>query len=167
MKRRTLLRVLVVCGVLAAVTAAAAWTATGDDPIAVSRFSLTSDGTEIAIFSDLGGISSGIDPSALELAGGTIKLPGKRVPPSVTLTRGMTNGAELWSWQDAALSGAAGGRKDADLVMYASDGTPVARYHLQNAWPSKLQIGALKAGASEVLLETVTLVCEHIQRVPV
>jgi hypothetical protein len=33
------------------------------------------------------------------------------------------------------------------------------------AWPSKLEIGALKAGSSEVLWETVTLVCEMIQRV--
>ena len=45
------------------------------------------------------------------------------------------------------------------------DGTPVARYHLEMAWPSKLEVGGLKAGASEVLMETVTLVCEHIQRV--
>jgi hypothetical protein len=25
-------------------------------------------------------------------------------------------------------------------VMYATDGTPVARYHLETAWPSKLEI---------------------------
>jgi phage tail-like protein len=167
MKRRTLLRALVVCGVLAAVTAGATWAAIGDDQTAVARFSLTSEGNEIASFSDLGGIVSGIDPSALELAGGTIKLPGKRVPPTVTLTRGMTSSAELWSWHDAALSGAPGGRKDVDLVMYSTDGTPVARYHLVHAWPSKLQIGALKAGASEVLMETVTIVCEHIQRISI
>ena len=49
--------------------------------------------------------------------------------------------------------------------MYNFDGAPVARYHLENAWPSKLEIGSLKAGASEVLMETVTLVCEQIQRV--
>ena len=41
----------------------------------------------------------------------------------------------------------------------------MARYHLEMAWPSKLEVGGLKAGASEVLMETVTLVCEHIQRV--
>ena len=165
MKGSTLFRVLVVCGVLAALTAAAAWAATGDDQTTVARFSLTIDGIEVASFGDLGGIVSGIDPSGLELAAGTIKLPAKRVPPSVTLTRGMTNGTELWSWHDAALSGSAGGRRDVVLVMYSTEGTPVARFNLENSWPSKLQIGALKAGASEVLLETVTLVCEHIQRV--
>jgi phage tail-like protein len=51
--------------------------------------------------------------------------------------------------------------------MYQADGKPVARYHLEMAWPSKIEIGALKAGASEVLMETVTIVAEHIQRVAV
>ena len=56
-------------------------------------------------------------------------------------------------------------RKSCSLIMYNYDGAPVARYHLENAWPSKLEVSALKAGASEVLMETVTIVCEHIQRV--
>jgi phage tail-like protein len=49
--------------------------------------------------------------------------------------------------------------------MYNSEGKPVARYHLEHAWVSKLEIGALKAGSSEVLMETATIVCERIQRV--
>jgi phage tail-like protein len=51
--------------------------------------------------------------------------------------------------------------------MYDVTGDPVVRYHLTNAWPSKLEIGALKAGASSALTETVTLVAEFIQRVSV
>jgi hypothetical protein len=47
------------------------------------------------------------------------------------------------------------------------DGSPVARYHLENAWPSKLELSGLKAGASEVLLERATVVCEHLQRASV
>ena len=33
-------------------------------------------------------------------------------------------------------------------------------------WPSKLEIGALSAGASAITLETVTIVAEQIERVP-
>jgi hypothetical protein len=33
----------------------------------------------------------------------------------------------------------------------AADGTAVDRYHLESAWPAKIEIGGLKAGASEVL----------------
>ena len=82
------------------------------------------------------------------------------------LKRGKNNSMELWGWHEAVLSGnMAAARKSCSLVMYNVEGKPVARYHLEHAWPSKIEIGALKAGASEVLMETVTMVCEHIQRV--
>ena len=51
--------------------------------------------------------------------------------------------------------------------MYNAVGEPIARYQLTNAWPAKLEIGALKADAGSVLLETVTLVCERLRRVSV
>ncbi len=82
------------------------------------------------------------------------------------LKRGKNSSMELWGWHESVLSGnMAAARKSCSLVMYNVDGKPVARYHLEHAWPSKIEIGALKAGASEVLMETVTMVCEHIQRV--
>ena len=59
----------------------------------------------------------------------------------------------------------AAARKSCSLVMYNVDGKPVARYHMEHAWPAKIEIGGLKAGASEVLMETVVIVCEHLQRV--
>ena len=76
----------------------------------------------------------------------------------------MNASLELQAWHDAALTGSSTARKNASLVMYAVDGRPVVRYHLLGAWPSKLEIGALKAGASEVLMETVTIVCDNLQR---
>jgi phage tail-like protein len=164
------LRVLVVCGALAVGVITATWAAMAatNDPLpAPARFALTVDGNEIASFSELGGVISGIDPSQLELNAGSLKLPGKQTPPTVTLKRGMTRDTVLWTWHEAALGGDAGARKNAYLVMYATDGSPVARFYLENAWPSKVEIGGLKAGASEVLLETVTLVCERLERVPV
>ncbi len=44
-------------------------------------------------------------------------------------------------------------------------GKPVARYLFENAWPAKIELGAVKAGAGEVLMETVTLTAESLQRV--
>jgi hypothetical protein len=41
----------------------------------------------------------------------------------------------------------------------------VARYSLENAWPAKLGIGSLTVGSSSVVMETVTLVCDRLQRV--
>jgi len=141
-----------------------------NDAITASRFSLTIDGVEIAQFSELTGITTEVEPvDFLESSEKEVifkKLPGKRKPPHVTLKRGKNNSMELWAWHEAVLSGdIVAARKSCSLVMYNFDGSPVARYHLLEAWPCKLEVGALKAGQSEVLMESVTIVCEHIQRV--
>jgi phage tail-like protein len=140
------------------------------DAITAARFSIVIDGYQIASFSELIGISTEVEP--VELLESTEKevmlkkLPGKRKPPTLTLKRGKNQSMELWLWHEAVLMGdIVAARKSCSLVMYSTDGTAVARYHLEMAWPSKLEVGGLKAGASEVLFETVTLVCEHIQRV--
>ena len=69
----------------------------------------------------------------------------------------------------------AGARKSATLIIYGYDGA-VARYQLENAWPSKIETGGLDSSAGKVavetlelahegFLETVTIVAEKIQRV--
>ena len=141
-----------------------------NDALTAARFSITIDGYEIASFAELLGITTEVE--AVELMESTDKavvlkkLPGKTKPPTLVLKRGKNTSMELWAWHEAVLNGdIVAARKSCSLVMYSTDGKPVARYHLEHAWPAKLEIGALKAGASEVLMETVTLVCEHIQRV--
>jgi len=49
--------------------------------------------------------------------------------------------------------------------MLNDKGVPVAKYWLEKAWPSKIEMSALKAGSGEALTSTVTLVAEYIQRV--
>ena len=56
-------------------------------------------------------------------------------------------------------------RQSVTLVMYDTAGTPVARFWLVRAWPSSIEVTALKAGSSEILYETVTLLCDNLQRV--
>src|SRR3954447_5127985 len=141
-----------------------------NDALTAARFSITIDGYEIASFSELQGITTEVEAvDFLESTDREVvfkKLPGKRKPPTVVLKRGKNNSMELWAWHEAVLLGdIVAARKSCSLVMYNYDGKPVARYHMEHAWPAKLEIGALKAGASEVLMETVTLVCERIQRV--
>jgi phage tail-like protein len=141
------------------------------EALTVARFSLTIDGVEIAQFSELIELTSGLDPSTLTLAQdkeGTLglkKLPGKRKPPTVTLKRAKTKDLAVFEWHHDAFFRGAQARRSCTLTMYATDGQPTAKYYLENAWPAKIEISGLKAGASEVLYETVTLVCENIERV--
>jgi phage tail-like protein len=134
------------------------------DAITAARFSLTIDGVEIAQFSELLGITS--EAKSDDVVGFVQKkLPGKRHPPTVTLRRGLTTDIQLSTWHDTAVEGRTREvRKNAALVMYDAAGDPVARYHLENAWPPKLEVSSLKAGASD-LFETVTLTCDRTQRV--
>ena len=178
MKRRTLLPVLVVGGLLAVAIAGAAFATSdrslpggtpGGDPGAVAFYVLTVDGREIGSFSDLVSLSSGVDAAELVSTTGDRQvrtlLPAKRSPDSVVLERGLSSSIELQAWHDLVLNGdAAGARKNSVLTMYSFDGAPVARYYLENAWPSKLELGELTGGTSSFVTETVTLVCDRIQR---
>ena len=178
MKSRTLVAALLAGAILVA-AAIGAWTSSsqgaaappGGEPLTAARFELTIDGHSLAVFSELVGISSSVDIENVRLDTNPKrklkKLPGKRTPPTVTLKRGMTRNIELAAWHELVILGDVAARKNVTLTMYDVTGDPVVRYHLTNAWPSKLEIGALKAGASSILMETVTLVAEFMQRVSV
>jgi len=180
MKSRTLLAVLV--GVAILVTGGiGAWTSASqgagappgnpNDTLTAARFELTIDGNAIASFSELVEVSTGFDPEDLELivrgSETQLKLPPRRTPPTVTLKRGMTLNIEMAAWHDLALSDLATAKRTIALVGYNAAGVPVVRYHLTNAWPSKLVVNGGSAGASQVLLETVTMTCEFILRVSI
>jgi phage tail-like protein len=130
-----------------------------------SRFTLTVDDVDLASFSELVGITSEADPDSIT-AMVMKKLPGKRNPPTVILKRGLSRDLQLAAWHDSVIDGQlAAARKSCSLVMYDAQGQPVARYHLEAAWPSKLEVGSLPAGSGEVVVETVTLTCDRVQRV--
>jgi phage tail-like protein len=148
-----------------------AGTSTGpNDALTAAKFNLTIDSVVIGQFSELAGINSEVQPVELmETSGDQLflkKLPGQVKPPTVTLKRGVNKDMGVFAWHQSVVEGQlAAARKSCTLTMYASDGTATAKYYLENAWPSKVEISGLKAGASEVLYETVTLTCEAIQRV--
>lgn len=140
--------------------------------LSASRYSLIIDGVEIASFDHLEGftveaVPAGINPSLQEIS--YQKLTDKLLVPTVTLRRPLTNRMELWAWHQAVREGQVGAaRRTASLHMDDQLGKTIAAFWLQKVWPSKISLERQddqKAGVPEVLLETVTLVCESIQRV--
>ncbi|HVF13628.1 MAG TPA: phage tail protein [Acidimicrobiales bacterium] len=134
------------------------------------RFELTIEGHSLAVFSELVSISSAIEIADAISSSSTEtilkKLPGKRNPPTVTLKRGMTRNIEMAAWHELVILGdIAAARKSCSLTMFNAKGDPVARYHLTDAWPQRIEIGV--SGTSGVLTETVTMTCDFIQRVSV
>jgi len=85
-------------------------------------------------------------------------------PSSVTLVRGLTSDRHFVQWVHEAQARKEGAvARQTTVVVFAHDGSPVARYHLENAWPSKLEIGGLKSGSTEVAVESITLCHEGFE----
>ena len=141
------------------------------DALASYHYSIEIDGVMVAQFQEVSGLTSEID--VIELKENTKdgkyiihKLPGNRKPPSITLKRAKSSSTDIWQWHQQIFQGnVANARKNGSVVLYSYDHTEVGRYNFINAWPSKVSMSALKAGANEVLMEEVTIVCEELERV--
>ncbi|MEV3854149.1 phage tail protein [Streptomyces sp. NPDC050095] len=130
-----------------------------DGALSASRYSLTTDGVEIASFGQLGELRSAeivLDAAGKPVAGAP--------RPRVVLLRGWSAATELWSWHQAAVSGSPAGRRSCTLVGYGSDGKPVAKYWLEKAFPVRLDMGPVTGTSPQQLAETLTLSCDTLQR---
>ena len=135
--------------------------------ISAARFVIEIDGMTVASFSDLTGINSEVE--AVEYISSDkdgkvvhTKQFGKTKPPKVTLKRGLDGTTEIWTWHQRVLMGSADAPQTCSLKLVGADNEPRVTYLLENAWPAKVDIAGLKAGASEVVMETVELVCDAI-----
>ena len=165
--RTALLGVLVVLGAFIPFTVTSQGGGKGKDydALTAARFELSIDGVPLASFTELAGIRSGYEIDFIELSpGDELLLPPTRTPPSVLLKRPKTADLSMWSWHMATVGGDPAARKSCSLTMFNTKNDPVARYHLTDAWPAKMEIGALKAGANDVLMESVMLVARRIDR---
>jgi phage tail-like protein len=91
---------------------------------------------------------------------------GRRKPGSIVLKRGVAADTSLWDWYSNVINGASD-KRTIQVTVYNRRNKPVARYHLENAWPSTYEVSAFTAESGRAALETVTMTCEFIQRVPV
>jgi T4-like virus tail tube protein gp19. len=94
------------------------------------------------------------------------QLPGMVGVGKIVLKRGKNSSMELWAWHEAVLNGdIVAARKSASLVMYNYDGKagrpvpPGARLALED------RDRGVEGGLQRGPMETVTIVCERIQRV--
>jgi phage tail-like protein len=143
--------------------------------MSASTFVIQVDGIKVATFTELSGINTEVEPVEY-IATGTegiihTKQYGKTKPPQVTLKRGLDPETYMWAWHQAVLQGEPTARKTCSLQLFAASqspksGQPIITYVLENAWPSKLEISGMRAGASEVVTETVVLLCDQILMQP-
>jgi phage tail-like protein len=134
--------------------------------ISASRFVIQIDSVQVA-FSELSGINSEVEPVeyiSTDQNGNILhtKQFGKTKPPKITLKRGLDNDKTIWAWHQAVMVGDTTAPTTCTLMLQDASGNTLITYILDNAWPAKLDISGLKAGASEVVMETVEIVCDAI-----
>jgi phage tail-like protein len=145
-----------------------------NDPMTAAQFAIRIEGSSkpAPVFSELGGISSEVEVVeyiSSDSKTGKIyhtKQFGKTKPPTVTLKRGLDGDNTIWAWHQMVLKGLDGARQSCTLELIGADGKPKVSYWLSNAWPTKLDVGGMKAGASDTVIETVTFTCDEIIQKP-
>jgi phage tail-like protein len=131
----------------------------------------------IVDFPKLKGVFSEVSASAAEFETITYKftdqrgrpgnyiLPGTMKPPEITLKRGVTSDASAWEWGLEVQEGkVAEARCNGVIHLCDYDGSHVATFRVENAWPKKVTMPGPKSTANEVLVEEIVLVCEHFER---
>ena len=139
------------------------------DPLRGSRFRVEIDGIAAAAFSEveIGATTTdiieyreGTDPLHLR------KLPGLTRFGNVVLRRGVTTSLELVQWQRQVIAGQFGAsRRNVVIVLEDDTGADLLRFVVTDAWPAKIGTSRLDAGSSEVLIESLELANEGIERV--
>ena len=141
----------------------------GEDALSNYAFQVEVDGVTIAQFKEATGLSqeiSVIEHEENKQGGIPIlkKLPGVAKWGDITLKRGQTDDPGWWQWikevQEGKIDTA---RRNASIVLYDYERGEKLRFNILNAWPSKLTVGGLQAGGSEVVVEEVTLVHEGLE----
>jgi phage tail-like protein len=132
-------------------------------------FGLEFDGVVIKQISEVSGLK--FEQDVIELKQNTPdgkylikKLPGRPKAGEVTLTRGLTDDRSFQDWVQKSHFGKMGdARKGGAIIVYDFEGAPIKRYKLKNGWPKSLEVGALKAGDTNVLTEKLTVTYEQIE----
>lgn len=144
--------------------------------IIANRFAVDIDGVK-TYFAELDGITTEVESvdfysngQGTKVGGGPTlaRVPGKYKPATITLKRGSDNNLVLWEWHQALVDGdVAKAQRTGSLLILgpgSDDTPPLAVYQFEAAWCSKLVLGGVKSGGSEVLQETATIVCTYLKR---
>jgi phage tail-like protein len=128
-------------------------------------FVLEVDGVARGAFSDMTIVSELQGPTHIDDAADS-PAGAERISATVALVRQQDEDAVMFAWHEAVVDGSINAaRKNCSITVFSSSGTPVARYRIENAWPSRIQVGPVGVSPTGMLLESVTLMCDAVRRV--
>lgn len=106
----------------------------------VGAFELRADGAVLGVFAECGRMGSENDIiESLGPAGFTTKIPGRLRVGDVVCARSLSADLTLWQWRsEVEIGDLSSAVRDVSIRYFDPTGTPVARWNLRNAWPSKI-----------------------------
>lgn len=141
-----------------------------EDPLLGFNFALELEGSIAGYFTECSGIGSEheiVEHKVVDKSGHEIvrKVPGRLKWQDISLKRGITSDMQIWEWRDDLVKGDVGSaRKNISITMMDRTYSPVAVWHFQNAWPSKVTGPSFKSDDNSFGVEEVTLVHEGMYR---
>ena len=140
------------------------------DPYRGFRFRVEISGIQVAAFSEA--TVPDINVESVDYREGTDPiykrpLSGLTSYGHLSLKKGLTDGMDLYAWQQQVSqlgSGSPGARKNISLVLMDAAGAEKVRWNVINAWPVKYETTGLNAGSSDVMVETLELAMDYMDR---
>jgi phage tail-like protein len=144
--------------------------ATGDriDPYRGYNFVVQLDGTNVAGFSELGGLSFSREP--VDYREGTDvplhprRLTGLSKFENLTLKRGFTDNRDLWNWWKNILNGKED-RRSGSFILRNEEHDEVLRWDFEDAWICKWEGPAFNATSNDVVIEAIELCVYRVELV--
>lgn len=141
------------------------------DPYRGFRFRIEIAGIQVAAFSEASVPDVTVD--TVDYREGTDPiykrpLSGLTTYGRLTLKKGLTDGLDMYAWQQQVSqlgSASPTAKKNISLVLMDTDASEKARWNVINAWPVKYETTGLNASSSDVLVETLELVMDYMNRV--
>ena len=139
------------------------------DPLCGLRFRVEIDGIASAAFSavEIGEtVTDVIDYREGNEPAHARKLPGLTKFGVVVLRRGVTTSLDLVQWHGQVVAGQiAAARRNVVVVVEDDAGADRARFVVTEAWPAKIGPTRLDASCAEIVIESLTLANEGVERV--
>ena len=142
-----------------------------EDPVVGFSFKLEIQGKVTGYFTDISGLGSEhevVEFKATDENGNDVvhQVPGRLKWNPVTLKRGITTSMDIWQWRAMVEKGdIKGARSNGSITALDQQGSPVAQWDFQNAWPSKVSGPQFQSDSNSFAVEELTIVFEYIERV--
>lgn len=137
------------------------------DPYFSLRFLVEIEGLVVGGFSEVSGLQAEVEVESYREGGENEyvhQLPGPtRYPQNLILRRGLTELDTLWAWHQDVRRGVIR-RRNGSIVLLDAAGGEAWRWSFVGAYPVRWTGPELRAGASEVAVETLELVHRGLTR---